>query len=226
MKKKSNTANGDFILNFLVALFGAVVMTSNILSAKMFKAPFLAIVIPAGLMSYPLTFLISNLVNEFFGQKAARRMVFISLITSLVSFLMIGITLKIPGINSLESEAFQITMGLSGLRILSSGLAFLGGHLTDIYLYNFIREKTRERHLWIRSNGSTLFSQLIDTILIDLIFLYWGLGIKLYIVLGTMIFSFLYKSLCSVMTTPLFYVLVHLLRIKNQSTKSTLLQKE
>ena len=202
----------DTISHGLVACFAVIVVVSNILSAKMVAIPFIGIIIPAGLITYPFTFLISDLVTEIFGVKRARFMIYLALTVSLISFLMIGTTLLLPNEQSVENHAFQLTLGLSGLRIFSSMFAFIVAHITDIQLYALIKKRTGIGKLWLRSNGSTICSQLIDTILIDMIFLYWGLGMNLKLVVAAMLFSFAYKSACSVAITPLFYFSVLVLR--------------
>lgn len=201
----------------LVAFFAVIVVVSNILSAKMATIPLVGIIIPAGLITYPFTFLISDLVTEIFGPKRARCMIYLTLLASLLSFLMIGIALLLPSEQSIENNAFQMTLGLSGLRIFSSMFAFVVAQVIDVQLYALIRKLTRGRKLWLRSNGSTIFSQLIDTILIDIIFLYWGLGMDLNLVIAAMLISMIYKSACSIAVTPLFYIFV--LALKEQKTK-------
>lgn len=207
----------EIIFHGLVAFFAVIVVVSNILSAKMATIPLVGIVIPAGLITYPFTFLISDLVTEIFGTKKARCMIYLTLLTSFLSFLMIGIALLLPSEQSLENHAFQMTLGLSGLRIFSSMFAFIVAQIIDVQLYALIRKLTGGKKLWLRSNGSTIFSQLIDTILIDMIFLYWGLGMNLNLVIAAMFVSLIYKSACSIAITPLFYIFV--LALQEQKTK-------
>ena len=129
----------DTISHGLVACFAVVVVVSNILSAKIVVIPLIDIAVPAGLIAYPFTFLVSDLVTEIFGPKRARYMIYLALTASLISFLMIGIALFLPSQQSIETQAFQLTLGLSGLRTFSSMLAFTVAHIVDIQLYALIK---------------------------------------------------------------------------------------
>jgi uncharacterized integral membrane protein (TIGR00697 family) len=200
----------------ICASFCVIVVISNILSAKMVSLPFLAMSIPAGLLTYPLTFLLSDLVTEIFGAKSAKLMVYIDLALSLLSFGMIQIALMLPGHGIGSPEAFQVVLGLSGLRVFSSIASYLTSQLVDIKLYAAIKQWTGPKFLWLRNNGSTCISQMVDTIMIDLIFLWWGLGMPMVDVVPIMIFSYVYKAFFSFATTPFFYFLVYLVQGKQK----------
>lgn len=207
------------IYQMISASFCVIVVTSNILSAKMITLPFFALSIPAGLITYPLTFLLSDLVTEIFGAKRAKLMVYIALAMSLLSFGMIQIALLLPESGFDEQKAFQAVLGLSGLRIFSSLISYLTSQLVDIQLYAAIKKWTGPKFLWLRNNGSTCVSQIVDTVMIDLIFLWWGLGMTMTEVAPIMLFSYAYKAFSSVACTPIFYFLVFLIRGRWQSVK-------
>jgi len=204
----------------LVAAFSVIVVVSNILSAKLVKLPFLSIAIPAGLVTYPLTFVLSDLVTEIFGPKKAKFMVYTALCMSLLSFGMIQLSLKLPTFTQEDQTAFEAILGLSGLRIFSSLISYLVSQVVDIQLYAAIKRWTDSKHLWLRNNGSVFVSQLVDTVLIDLIFLWWGLGMPMALVFPTMVLSYAYKAFFSVACTPLFYFFVSLLRGKTAVEKT------
>lgn len=194
------------IYHVLSAAFCVIVVLSNIISAKMVALPYASFSIPAGLVTYPLTFLLSDLVTEFFGAKKAKLMVFTALGMNLLSFGIIELALWLPTDLSDSQNAFKAVLGLSGLRIFSSLTAYAIAQIADIQLYALIKKWTGPRFLWLRNNGSICISQLIDTIAIHIIFLYWGLNMEIEHVLPIMIFSYAYKALFSIATTPLFYV--------------------
>ncbi len=201
----------------ICASFCVIVVISNILSAKLVALPFLALSIPAGLITYPLTFLLSDLVTEIFGAKRAKLMVYIALAMSLLSFGMIQLAVYLPGSELEEQRAFQVVLGLSGLRIFSSLISYVTSQLVDIQLYAAIRRWTGSKFLWLRNNGSTCVSQIVDTVMIDLIFLWWGLGMTMAEVAPIMVFSYAYKAFFSIACTPLFYFLVFLVRGRPKS---------
>ena len=204
------------IYQIICSSFSVLVVVSNILSAKMIMLPFFHLAVPAGLLIYPITFLFSGLVTEIFGAKKAKLMVYVAFAMSLVSFVIIQIGLILPGIDSEQHKAFQSILGLTGLRIFSSLISYLTSQIVDIQLYAAIKKWTGNRFLWLRNNGSTCISQIIDTVLLDLIFLWWGLGMPMTEVIPIMVFSYLYKTCFSIASTPLFYFLVFVVRGKWQ----------
>lgn len=201
-----------FVYQLISTGFCVIVLLSNLLSAKMVPLPWLHLTIPAGLITYPLTFFISDLVTELFGAKRARLMVFIALGMNLLSLGIIQIGLALPGQGVEEERAFQAVLGLGALRIFSSLISYLAAQLVDIQLYAAIRRWTGSKWLWLRANGSVFVSQIVDTVLIDLLCLSWGLSMPLAEVVPIMLFSYLYKALFSVACTPLFYLFVQLLK--------------
>lgn len=203
------------LYQLISATFCVVVVISNIISAKMVKLPYIEdFSIPAGLIIYPLTFLLSDLVTEIFGAKRAKLMVYIALAMNLLSFGIIELALILPGAIEEEQVAFRAVLGLSGLRIFSSLTAYLVAQIADIQLYALIKKWTGPRFLWLRNNGSTCASQMIDTILIDILYLYWGLAMGLNEVIPIMLFSYIYKALFSIVNTPLLYLSVFLVKTK------------
>lgn len=203
MKQESTTST----YQVASTLFCLIVVLSNIISAKMVKFSFLpGLLIPAGLLIYPLTFIISNFVTELYGTAKARSMVYLSLCITLIAFVIINFAVMLPTSSEGEQYAFQAVMGLSGLRICCSVIAYLGSQLVDIQLYAWIRKLTGNRWLWVRSNLATYSSQVIDTIIIDLLYMYWGLGMELNQVIPVMLFSFSYKLVFTLANTPLFYM--------------------
>lgn len=205
------------IYQIIVASFSVIVVLSNIISAKMVALPYFAFAIPAGLITYPLTFILSDLVTEIFGAKKAAFMVYTALAMNLLSVVLIELAILMPAGSKEEQVAFQAVLGLSGLRIFSSLISYLTSQLVDIQLYALIKRWTGPRFLWLRNNGSTWVSQIVDTVMIDIIYLWWGLGMVMGDIAPIMLFSFTYKAFFSVALTPLFYLLVYTVRKTKES---------
>lgn len=204
-------------LRIISAAFCVIIVVSNMISAKMVKLPFLHdFFIPAGLIIYPFTFLLSNLVTEIYGKKQAELMVYIAFGMNVLTFGIIQIALMLPAGTMEEQKAFQAVMGLGGLRIFSSLAAYMIAQLVEIQLYALLKRWTG--FLWLRNNGSTWVSQMIDTVVIDMIFLFWGLDIGINQVVTIMLFSYLYKALFSVAATPLLYLCVFLMRDRSRTS--------
>lgn len=172
------------------------------------QLPFTELHVPAGLITYPLTFLLADLVTEIYGQEKAKQMVYVTLALSILSYGIIQLALLLPSKN--EQAAFQEAFGLSGLRIFASLTAYLISQVVDIRLYSGIKKITGTRYLWLRNNGSTCISQLVDTILVDLIYLYWGLHMGMIEIFPIMLISYSYKAFFGILSTPLFYLSVFL----------------
>lgn len=201
---------------FLSATFSLIVVLSNILSAKMVAIPYFeSFSIPAGLITYPLTFLLGDLVTEFFGLKKAKQMVYMALTLNCLGLLLIQFALLLPSESKHEQLAFQSVLGASGLRIFSSLVAFTISQLADVQLYAFFKRLTSSKFLWFRNNASTCISQCLDTVIIDLVYLYWGLEMGIGQVLPIMLFSISYKTFFSFANTPFFYLAVFLMRKTN-----------
>ena len=103
-------------------------------------------------------------------------------------------------------------LGLSGLRIFSSLISYATSQLVDIQLYAAIKRWTGPKFLWLRNNGSVCVSQIVDTVMIDVIFLWWGLGMPMVEVFPIMLFSYAYKAFFSIACTPLFYLSVFIIQ--------------
>jgi queuosine precursor transporter len=219
---KEKSCDLQTLYQIISAAFCTIVVISNIISAKMIALPYVDFSIPAGLITYPLTFILSDVVTEIFGAKKAKLMVYIALVMSVLSFVMIHFTLMLPT-DILETEtAFQSVLGLSGLRIFSSLTAYIIAQVADIQLYAWIKRWTSPRFLWLRNNGSTCISQMIDTVVIDTIFLYWGLEMSLVQIMPIMVFSYAYKVFFSIACTPLFYLFIFMIRGRGKESSSPL----
>lgn len=205
------------LYHLISASFCVIVIFSNLLSAKMVQVPFTTLNIPAGLVTYPFTFLLSDLVTEVFGAKRAKLMVYITLAMNLLSLGLIQISLVLPTSDREVQGAFQLVLGLSGLRIFSSLVSYLVSQVVDIQLYAAIKRLTGPKLLWLRNNASTFTSQVVDTMMVDLIFLWWGLGMTMAEVMPIMIFSYVYKTLFSAACTPFFYFLVYIVQGKQNT---------
>lgn len=198
------------LYSILVAAFTVLVVISNIISAKIVQFPLGNINLPAGLITYPLTFLLSDLVTEIYGARNSKSMVYIAFGMNLLAFAIIELALLLPAASAFDSDPFQVVLGLSGLRVFASLVGYLFSQILDIQLYAWIRSWTGIDYLWLRNNGSSLISQLVDTVLVDLIYLCWGLEMPWQVVFPIMTLSYLYKSLFSMAGTPFLYLCLHL----------------
>lgn len=217
----------------LMAAFVVVLVLTNIIGVKLFLAfPETlpkgifgeAITLTTGLITYPITFLLTDIVCEVFGRKRANLMVVTGFVMSLVSLVLIHIALVLPGSPAWPlgnagyetiaemQKAFESVFTLPGILIFGSMTAYLVAQLLDVRMFHFWKRVTDGKHLWLRNNASTIVSQLVDTIIVNSIFLGFGLGLDWATVGQIIIASYLFKILIALIDTPFCYLGVALVR--------------
>ena len=225
--------NEDRIYGFYLTLFVTMIVLTNIIGVKLFEvfsnpstSSFFSepVTLTTGIITYPLTFLITDIVCEVFGQKKASQMVIYGFVASILSLVFIKIAVILPGSNvwvngSLGYEninemqrAYESVFTLPGFLISASMLAYLVAQLIDVKIFHYIKKVTSEKKLWLRNNLSTMFSQLIDTIIVNSIFLYFGLNLSWEIIINIIIASYIVKVFIAAIDTPLVYTGVHFTR--------------
>ncbi len=122
-----------------------------------------------GILPWPIVFIVTDLLNEFYGKSAVRKLSFIT--AGLISFVfaILFISIHIPaakGEGFITDEQFNSVFGQSNLIIIGSIVAFLISQLFDSFLFKMIKDKTGEKYIWFRSTGSTVISQLIDSFIV------------------------------------------------------------
>lgn len=132
-----------------------------------------------GLFAFPVTFLLTDAVNEFYGRKGARFLTFLGLWMAVFAFVILNVA-QAPRAepNSYFRDAeFDKVFGIGARLFVASVLAYLVGQFLDIHVFQFWKGLTRSKHLWLRATGSTLASQIADTVIIN--FLFWSVIPKL-----------------------------------------------
>jgi len=219
--------------SLLVAIFAAILVLTNIIGVKIFTfAPDMfsnglfgnPITLTTGIITYPLTFLVTDIVSEIYGEKKATRMVFLGFIVSIISLFFIQLAVFLPGsnvwINSdlgyntvLEMQnAYESVFTLPGILIVASMTAYLVAQVVDVKIFHFLKRITSGKHLWLRNNLSTSVSQLIDTIIVNSIFLYIGLGLSFNIIFQIIVTTYVFKIIIALIDTPIVYLVVNLLK--------------
>lgn len=195
----------------LTTLFCTLIILSNLMTVKLFAISFpRTMALPAGLITYPLTFVISDLVTELYGKSKAKMMVYMGFAMNLVALLIIQLSSLLPAYESKNQEIFEAAFGMNTIVIFGSLLAYLTSQTIDVYIFSWIKEKTKDKYLWLRNNVSTLLSQLIDSVIVDLIIFYVGFRFPLSEVYLIIAVSYFYKALFSVASTLLFYASLYL----------------
>lgn len=219
---------GFFICNALIAEFIGVKIFSleeslgfQQVSLSFFGNENLGFNMTAGVLLWPVVFIMTDVINEYFGMKGVRFLSFLTVGLIIYAFLMVYMAIYLspnswwtsesgitddPGTSiSNMNLAFQKIFG-QGLWIIGGSLvAFLVGQLLDVLVYHKIRKITGERSIWLRATGSTLISQFIDSFVVLIIAFYIGADWALSRVLAIGSVNYIYKFVVAIMLTPLIY---------------------
>ncbi len=221
MQAKPMQANEERALRGLLLLGGlfiAALVTCNLIATKFtslsldFGFVEKTFIISVGILPYPLTFLITDILSEVYGRKRANQVVFCGLFASLLVAGILFLALPFEAIegSAASTQAFTEVFGKGWRVILASMVAYLVAQFVDIRIFHFWKRVTKGRHLWWRNNVSTVFSQLVDTTLVVCVLF---VGVWPVADIQTAILDgWLFKVLCALVDTPLCYLGVYGLR--------------
>lgn len=222
MKNPSDKKLAFRIYQYLGALFITSLVVSNLIFQKFFAwkpfgdievfgAPLFEISV--GVLPYPITFLITDLISEIFGKKKANQVVTAGIFASFFSMGIILVSDLAPAIpeSPVDDSLFKKVFSLSPLAVLASMIAYLCAQYVDIAIYHFWKRITKGRMLWLRNNFSTFSSQFIDTFtVVGLLCIFGVLPWELFY--GLVVSGFLFKIFIAALDTPLLYLFVYILR--------------
>ena len=214
--KDKQLANKIYLI--LAALFIASLVASNLIFQKFFYwEPFglYRFEISVGILPYPITFLITDILSEIYGKKKANQVVFAGIFASFFSMLIILVADFAPAIDNspINDKTFHQVFGLSPLAVFASMIAYLLAQFIDIKIFHFWKNLTKGKYLWLRNNFSTFASQFIDTFTV--VFLLCSFNILPWNIFGSLLLSgFLFKVIVAALDTPILYGVVYLFRRK------------
>jgi uncharacterized integral membrane protein (TIGR00697 family) len=169
-----------------------------------------------GLIAFPITFILTDIINEFYGKKVVRRL-------TIIAFVMVGLTFTLayaagalpwaaltttPGwaaAGNVTEHEFGVVFTSAGQIQIASMFAFLLGNLVDISVFFFLKKLTGNKFLWLRATGSTAISQLIDTIAV--IGIAFGRKVDFNTYATMVVTSYLIKLACAIGITPIIYAM-------------------
>ena len=210
----------DRLYLILTGIFIASLVSCNLIFQKFFQLeiwlPFIGSYTfeqSVGLLPYPVTFLVTDIISEIYGKKKADQVVMSGLIASIFMLSVITVSdyVQATSWSAVNDETFNQVFGLSGAAVFASMMAYLTAQLVDVRIFHFWKKLTKGKHLWLRNNASTIFSQLIDTFSVLSLLCYFGvipwdrLGILF-------INGFLFKVCFAAIDTPIFYCCSYYLR--------------
>ncbi len=127
--------------------------------------------VPAGVIAYPFTFLATDLISELFGRKKAQLVIWVGFFMNFFMLLLMKISYSLPNTFGVSGglDLFEGVYEFMVGNTIASMIAYLTAQSVDVRLFHFWKKKTKGRHLWLRNNASTMFSQLVDSTAIILI---------------------------------------------------------
>lgn len=169
-----------------------------------------------GVLPYPMTFLCTDLISEFYGRRRANFVVWVGLILNLWVMFILWVGGVLPGS---ESPAFFEVRTLAFGAVTASMIAYMVAQFVDVYLFHFWKRLTKGKMLWLRNNGSTMVSQIVDTVAVILITHYYAHALpinadqpvvpQLVLFIAT---GYAFKFVAALVDTPVIYLAVYLLK--------------
>ena len=200
----------------LGALFVASLVASNLIFQKFFYWDFFGLYtfeISVGILPYPITFLITDIISEVYGKRKANQIVTIGIFASLFSMLIVFVSGIVPATDwsPVSDTLFNKVFGATAIAVLASMLAYLFAQYIDIQLFHFWKRLTKGKHLWLRNNFSTFLSQFVDTFTVLILLCSFG-KIEWKLFSSLLLSGFLFKVLIAALDTPLLYLAVYTFR--------------
>ena len=205
----------------LAALFITSLVACNLIFQKFFV---LDIPLPGGatyrfeqsvgILAYPFTFLVTDILSEAYGAKRANHVVSAGLVASIFVLVLIEVADTVPSTSfGIGDHVFHQVFAVSKIGIFASMCAYLSAQFLDIRIFYLWRKKTKGRHLWLRNNASTFLSQIVDTSIVLLIYAVFEVaGIQWSRLSDLILSGVLFKWCFAVFDTPLFYFAIYCLR--------------
>jgi len=206
---------------WLAGIFVTALLIGDLTGGRYFRVG--SFDLSAGMLLFPITFVLTDVVNEFYGPVGAKRITFLGLGLAGLAFLFINVVLALPPSKiGLPSEAVTQVLGSSRRVYIGSLAAYLIGQLSDIAIFGVFRRLTGHRMIWLRATGSTLISQAIDTLVVNAIFL--GGTQPIPTIARVMVTAYVLKIVFAVGLTPVIYaahgLMFRVLKISETPEKS------
>jgi len=217
---------GIFLTNALIAeiIGGKIFSVETLLGIAPAQLPIagqkLDFNMTAGVINWPVVFITSDIINEYFGRKGVKRISYLTACFIAYTFITVLAATHLPpaqfwldinntdkagnvfNINDAFSKIFNQGLGI----MIGSIVAFLLGQLLDVSVFSWLRRKTGSKYIWLRATGSTMFSQLIDSFVVITIAFYFFGNWDLNQVFSVGTINYLYKGVIAILLTPLLYV--------------------
>ena len=216
----SKIKKSQYLYIILTSIFISSLVSCNLIFQKFFQ---IEIWIPllgyykfeqsVGLLAYPITFLVTDIISEVYGENKANQVVTSGLFASLFMLLVVTVadSVSMAPWSPVDSKTFSQVFGLSSVAVMASMFAYLIAQYVDIRVFHFWKKLTKGKHLWLRNNASTMFSQFVDTFTVLFLLCFFDVidWNRFYILL---INGFLFKVFFAAFDTPIVYGLTYIIR--------------
>jgi uncharacterized integral membrane protein (TIGR00697 family) len=203
----------ELVFVILAGIFITNAVVAELIGGKLIQiGPF---VMSIGIIPWPVVFLTTDLINEYFGHKGVQKLSFITAGLIAYSFIILLVAIYIPaakGISPVNDNQFSSVFGQSMWIIVGSIIAFLVSQLIDVSVFWFFKKKTGEGKIWLRTTGSTVISQLFDSFIV-LGIAFWLPGkIDGKTFLSSALTGYTFKLSVAVVLTPVIYWGHHIIK--------------
>lgn len=213
---KTKQKQAETVYLILASLFITSLVTSNLIFQKFFHwNPFglYNFELSVGIIAYPVTFLVTDIISEIYGKKRSNRVVQAGVFASAFALLIVVVSTDAPATSwsPIDDKTFKHVFGFTFIAVGASLAAYLLAQFLDVQIFHFWKRITKGKHLWVRNNFSTFTSQLVDTVTV--LSLLCGFGViewKLFFPL--MVNGYLFKVLFAACDTPIIYAVVYFMR--------------
>jgi uncharacterized integral membrane protein (TIGR00697 family) len=211
---RATRQKADALYLFLATLFITALIVCNLIANKFLTVDlgFKTFVLSAGVLPYPITFLVTDILSEIYGRKKTNQVVMMGFAALIFTLFILWLGSMFPSIadSPVNDELYQAAYGNSWRVIMSSMVAYIIAQLVDVRLFHFWKGLTGGKYLWLRNNASTVVSQLVDTTLVVSVLF---VGVKSWNEIGEMIRDgWMFKALAALADTPFLYLATWLVR--------------
>ncbi|MFC3039578.1 queuosine precursor transporter [Virgibacillus xinjiangensis] len=204
---------------YLNALFVGLLVVSNILGVKLFSVG--EFILPAAVIVYVITFLVTDVIGEVYGRDAARKTVQAGFFTQVLVMVFVFIAIQLPAAPNFGFQAeFETILGGSFRVMLASLLSYVASQHLDVSLFHRLKSHHGEKKLWLRNNISTAAAQLVDTTIFIAV-AFWGM-VPTGVLLGMIATQYVFKLIVALIDTPIVYLLVYMARKRGTQEQSEL----
>ena len=195
------------LLMVLAGLFVTSLIVGDLIGGKLYDLGIelggLPLGISVGMIPFPIVFLLTDLINEFYGARVARFVTLLGFAMAWFTIAVLQLDTMVPWPPSAFQASYDTIFAGSQKILFASTIAYLTAQLIDIAIFHAVKRKLGGRFLWLRATGSTVVSQLVDTFVIG--FIVWSSQKSVPEVLGIVLTSYLAKVATAVAVTPLIY---------------------